>query len=95
MLLQLAKHVSDICTLREQGQGDASGIAKMIMDAVPEKYDEKFYSIVADESWLMKLAALDRRVNDHAEFFGEVRAAILAEFAEEAEPEPSSGESFS
>lgn len=87
MLLELAKHVSDICTLLDRGQGEPAGVAKLILDSVPAKYDEKFYAIIADESWLLKLASLDRRVNNHAEFFGQVRALILAEFADDTESE--------
>ncbi|MGE0294703.1 MAG: hypothetical protein AB7P97_20320 [Hyphomonadaceae bacterium] len=86
MLMLLAKHVSDICNLIEQGKAEPEGIARLILDAIPEQYDEKFYGIVADEFWQLKLAAVEPRVNAHAEFFGKVRAVILAEFADEEPP---------
>lgn len=86
MLLLLSKHVSDICDLIEAGKADAEGIARLVLDAVPEQYDDKFYAIIADEHWLKKLAAVEPRVMNHADFFSHARTFILAEFSDDTQP---------
>jgi hypothetical protein len=83
-LLTLKKHLGDICTLIDGGSAEPEGIALLILDAIPEEQDEKFYSIVADENYMLKLTAVEPRVRQHAEFFSKVRARILQEFAEDA-----------
>ncbi len=88
MLLQLAKHVSDICDLIAQGKAEPEGVALLILDAVPAEYDDRFYEIVAADNWLTKLAAIEPRVRQHTEFFTAVRARIMQEFAEDSEAVP-------
>lgn len=85
MLLQLKKHLGEICDLIETGTAEPEGMARLILDLVPDEMDEKFYGIVSDQYWMVKLKAVEPRVAQHAEFFGRVREFIMQEFTDETE----------
>jgi hypothetical protein len=50
------------------------------MDLIPDRYDDHLYRLVASERFVKNLALLNKRVNDYAPWFEQLRAAMLAEF---------------
>lgn len=66
---------------------DAGYVAEQILNLTPEADEEKLYNFIAAENCIDQMAAVNPEVNQHREFFSELRTHILAAFTQEGEEE--------
>jgi hypothetical protein len=79
MLDTIRAQLDNVCNLAQQG-ADPKEAAGLVMDLIPDRYDDHLYRLVASERFVKNLALLNKRVNDYAPWFEQLRAAMLAEF---------------
>jgi hypothetical protein len=79
MLDTIRAQLDNVCNLAQQG-ADPKEAAGLVMDLIPDKYDDHLYRLVASERFVKNLALLNKRVNEYAPWFEQLRAAMLAEF---------------
>lgn len=66
---------------------DAGYVAEQILNLTPEADEEKLYNFIAADNCIELMAAVNPEVNQHREFFNELRSHILAAFTQEGEEE--------
>jgi len=88
MFAKISEVLDGLVAKAEQG-ADPAALGELVADFIPEPYEQRFLNVLDSPHWFEKLAVLNSKVTLHRPFFDTLRAAILAQYAEdETPPEP-------
>lgn len=87
MLTQIAPQLNTLCDMAASGT-DPIEVAEMVMEMIPDQYDEQLFMLVSSEKFVKRLAMFNKRVLDHAEFFEKLRQNILAGYSADEDIPP-------
>lgn len=90
MLAQLAPQLETLAQIAETN-ADPNEVAKLVLDSVPESFDEKLWELVSEPARFNRLFLLAPKLNTHKEWMEKLRVALVAEYTDDvpvATPEP-------
>lgn len=83
MLAQLQPQLETLAQIAETN-ADPAEVAKLVLDSVPETFDEKLWELISDPMRFNRLFILVPKLNTHKEWMEKLRVALVAEYTDEA-----------
>lgn len=82
MLAQLAPQLETLAQIAETN-ADPTEVAKLVLDSVPESFDEKLWELISDPMRFNRLFILAPKLKSHAEWMEKLRVALVAEYTDD------------
>lgn len=82
MLAQLQPQLETLAQIAETN-ADPAEVAKLVLDSVPESFDEKLWQLISDPSRFNRLFILAPKLNTHKEWMEKLRVALVAEYTDD------------
>lgn len=79
MLNEIGPQLDNVCNMAAQG-ADPKDAAGLLMDLLPDKFDDALFRLVSSGRFVKSLAVLNPKVKNHEAWFEQFRQAVLAEF---------------
>lgn len=82
MLAQLQPQLETLAQIAETN-ADPVEVAKLVLDSVPETFDEKLWELISEPTRFNRLFLLAPKLNAHKEWMEKLRVALVAEYTDD------------